>query len=108
MYNIHEFYFTGANCHLLIDNKNFFKGMMFYTPAMKSAMAAYPDFLCMDGTYKLLNLRTPVYIILIENGNEESIIVAVGILVCEDQETISRGFLKNLKPKTFSGLKQKQ
>jgi hypothetical protein len=35
---------------------------------MRQMFRAYPDFLCIDATYKLIELRFPVYIMLIEDG----------------------------------------
>ena len=33
---------------------------------------AYPKFVCIDATYKLLELHFPVYMLLIEDGNGQS------------------------------------
>lgn len=38
---------------------------------MKNIFASYPEVVCVDATYKLLELRFPVYIMLIEDGNGE-------------------------------------
>lgn len=52
--------------------------------------------MCIDVTFLLLDIRAPVYIILIEDGNGESVIVAVGILTTEDTVTLS-WFLRMFK-----------
>ncbi len=44
---------------------------------MKEAFSAYPEFFCLDATYKLLDLRLPVYLMLFEDSNGQSEIVAV-------------------------------
>jgi len=55
---------------------------------MRNAYSAYPEVLCVDGTYKLLDLRLPVYIFLCEDSMGLSEVVAVCILVQEDQSCI--------------------
>ena len=51
-------------------------------------MNAYPEMICIDATYRLLSIRAPVYIILVEDGCGESEIVAVGILIKEDKANL--------------------
>ncbi len=48
---------------------------------MIEAFRAYPELVCVDATYKLLELRLPVYIMLCEDSNGLSEIVAVCLLV---------------------------
>lgn len=57
-------------------------------------MSVYPEFICIDTTFKLLDIRTPVLIIINEDGNGLSEIVAVGILVEENTETMQWFFSK--------------
>lgn len=47
-----------------MDDSNTFQGIYFQDNAMKQSFSAYPEFLCMDATYKLLELRLPLYIFL--------------------------------------------
>lgn len=89
-------FFVGSDCHLLVDTNNIFKGLLFCTPTMRVTMEAYPELICIDATFKLLNIRTPVYLILIEDGNGESQVVAVSILVSEDYDSLL-WFLKKFK-----------
>ena len=51
---------------------------------------AYPELVCIDATYKLLELRFPVYILLIEDGNGQSEIVAVFLLLEETEASLSK------------------
>ena len=44
---------------------------------MKSAFEAFPEVLLVDATYKLLDLRMPVYLLLIIDGNGQSEIVGI-------------------------------
>ena len=49
---------------------------------MKTTFSAYPELLCLDATYKLLELGLPVYLML--NGQSE--VIAVCLLVQEDAD----------------------
>ena len=44
---------------------------------MKQNFAAYPELVCVDATYKLLELHFPVYVMLIKDGNGQSEIAAL-------------------------------
>ena len=55
---------------------------------MKESFAAYPEVLFVDATYKLLHLRAPVFILMVEDGNGASVIVGVGILTSESIENV--------------------
>ena len=68
---------------------------------MKDIFAAYPEFVCIDATYKLLELRFPVYILLVEDGNGLSEIAAVFLMPEETGESMSHmmEFFKKENPK---------
>lgn len=51
-------------------------------------MDAYPEFIGIDATYKLLDLRTPVYVIHNEDSNGATVVVCVAILVTEDEASL--------------------
>ena len=51
--------------------------------------ARYPELILIDATYKLNNLRMPMYILMVVDGNGESEIVALWLVVYEDKDTIS-------------------
>lgn len=55
---------------------------------MRSTMEAYPEYLGIDGTYKLLEMRTPVFIIHVEDANGCTEVVCVAVLVQEDSESL--------------------
>ena len=59
-------------------------GLLFQDKQMCKAFDAYFELLCVDATYKLLDLRPPVYLMLCEDSNGQSEIVAVCILVIEN------------------------
>ncbi len=68
---------TGASVEVYSDESKHFKGLFFQDKQMKEAFSAYPEFLCLDATYKLLDLGLPVYLMLCEDSNGQSEIVAV-------------------------------
>ena len=55
---------------------------------MLTTFQAYPELLCVDATYKLLQLGFPTYIFLCEDSNGLSEAVAVCLLTMEDTDCI--------------------
>ena len=53
------------------------QGIYFQDQEMKNVFTAYPELVCIDATYKPLDLRFQVNIILVEDGNGQSEIAAV-------------------------------
>ncbi len=64
------------------------KGLFFQDQKMKAAFSAYPELLCMDATYKLLQLGFPLYLMLCEDSNGQSEVVAACLLVTEDADSV--------------------
>ena len=63
---------------------------MFYQDKhLKNKFISFPELLLVDATYKLNNLRMPVFVQLIVGGNGESEIVSIYVAVNEEAETIS-------------------
>ncbi len=54
---------------LAADEQNVLRGLLFQDPSMHQSYNAYPEFLCINATYKLLEIRLPVYILLCEDGS---------------------------------------
>ena len=75
--------------NVLINNEKDLQGLFFQDEAMKQAFAAYPELLCIDATYKLLELRLPLYIMLAEDGNGQSEIVCAFLLLEETEDSLS-------------------
>nr|XP_047141366.1 zinc finger SWIM domain-containing protein 1-like [Hydra vulgaris] len=90
-----------ANVDVLMDAENNLQGLFFQDVSMHSVYNAYPEFLCMDATYKLLEIRLPVYILLCEDGAGESEIAAVGLLAREDAASLS-WFIERFKSYNIS------
>jgi len=63
-------------------------GIYFQDEEMKKMFDSYPEFVCIDATYKLLELCFPVYIMLVEDGNRQSEVVAVFLLMEETEQSI--------------------
>ena len=55
---------------------------------MRDIYRKYPEILFVDATYKLNELRMPLYVLLAEDGNGESHIVAVWLITSEDAANI--------------------
>ncbi|PAA92061.1 hypothetical protein BOX15_Mlig017792g2, partial [Macrostomum lignano] len=64
------------------------EAISFQNGSMKSMFNQFPEVLFIDATYKLNNLRMPVFLVVIEDGNGESEIVAVWIVKCETKSTL--------------------
>ncbi len=79
---------TGASVVVYLDESKHFKGLFFQDKQMKEAFSAYHEFLCLDATYKLLDLGLPVYLMLCEDSNGQSEIVAVCLIVSEDSLSV--------------------
>ncbi|CAH1738143.1 unnamed protein product [Aphis gossypii] len=63
---------------------------------MTESFEAYPEVVFADATYKLLDLRLPVYVLMTEDGNGQSEIAAIGLLVNEEEITL-RWFFETFK-----------
>ena len=81
-------YPEGAVVEVLADDDGMFKGLFFQDKHMMQAFSAYPELLCLDATYKLLQLRLPVFLMLVEDSNGESEIVMACVLASEDSDSI--------------------
>uniref|UniRef100_A0A1X7VIP8 ZSWIM1/3 RNaseH-like domain-containing protein n=1 Tax=Amphimedon queenslandica TaxID=400682 RepID=A0A1X7VIP8_AMPQE len=78
----------GACVEVCSDDEQNFRGLLFKDKQMSEAFEAYSELLFMDATYKLLDLNLPVFIMLCEDSNGQSEVVAVCILVSEDANGI--------------------
>ena len=67
-----------------------FKGIYYQDENMKTIYSYIPEIMRVDVTYKLNEMRMSVFLQMVIDGNGESEIVAVFIVVLEDAETISK------------------
>ena len=67
---------------------NTMTGLFFQNARMRQVFAEYPEFLCVDATYKVNDLRMPLYLLIVENGNGQSEIVGIWVVANETEDTI--------------------
>ena len=84
------FLLAGACVDVIVDNDNVLQGIFFQDHEMRQCFSSYPDLVCVDATYKLIELRFPLYIMLVEDGNGQSEIVAAFMVLQETDSTISK------------------
>ncbi len=63
---------------------------LFQDPIMKSTFASYPEVLMVDATYKLNELRIPLYLMIVVDSNGQSEIVGAFLTAIETQEAITK------------------
>jgi zinc finger SWIM domain-containing protein 3 len=66
------------------DEKNVLQGIYYQKKIMQEMFSNFPELLLIDATYKLNDLRMPLYIMMVVDGNGESEIVALWIVASED------------------------
>ena len=83
---------SGSTVEAYIDDHNTFSGLFFQDGIMKMVYAAYPEVLLVDATYKLNELRMPVYLLLVIDSNGQSEIVGVFVTHLETADAIQKWF----------------
>jgi len=73
---------------VIIDENKNFKGLFYQDAYMQNIFKHFPELILVDATYKLLDLRMPVYVIMCVDGNGLSEIVAVFIVAEETAQVI--------------------
>ena len=73
-----------------MNEEEVFYGLLFQDIQMKQIFSAYPELFCIDATYKLLELRFPLYIILVEDGNGCSEVAAAFLLIEETEASLQK------------------
>lgn len=81
---------VGACVDVLVNEEKVFHGLFFQDIQMKQVFSAYPELICIDATYKLLELRFPLYIIMVEDGNGCSEVAAAFLLLEETEESLQK------------------
>ena len=56
---------------------------------MKESFTAFLEFICINATYKLLELDFPVYVMVCIDSNGQTEVVAASILVTENAQSIT-------------------
>ncbi|KAH9372828.1 hypothetical protein HPB48_021549 [Haemaphysalis longicornis] len=89
-----------ATVRLLSDENNELRALFLQDEAMKKSFGDYPEIIFIDATYKLLETRMSCFLVIVEDGNGESEIVAAGLFATEDGDTLRWFFdvFKELNP----------
>ena len=88
IFNLLSELFLDAQVDVLVGDENVLQGLVFQDPAMKSYLNSFPEVLFIDATYKLLEIRVPIYLTLCEDSMGNSEVVLVGMLTVEDEESL--------------------
>ena len=74
---------------IIADEDCALKAIYYQDEVMKKKFDQFPELVLVDATYKLNDMRMPVFLQLVIDGNGESKIVAVFVVVSEDGETLT-------------------
>src|SRR6218665_1801851 len=88
MQDIWVVYFIDPDLEIMTDSDGAVTSIFFQEGHMKKFLSLYPELLMLDATYKLTNVRMPLYVMLCVGPNGESEIVAVFLTVREDAPTL--------------------
>ena len=77
----------GAVVEVTVNGENVLSGIYFQDKIMRETYQRYPEILFVDATHKLNELRMPLYVLLVEDGNGESHIAAIWLVTSEDAAT---------------------
>ena len=75
---------------LLEEDTSQLLGIYYQEQHMKKIFSDFPELLMIDSTYKLNDLRMPLYVLLVVDGNGESEIIATFLTANETENTIRR------------------
>ena len=78
----------GCLTEVVADEENNFKGLFYQDVHMQNMYAHFPEILLVDASYKLIDLRMPVYLLMCIDGDGLSEIVAIFIVAEETKEVI--------------------
>ena len=70
------------------------QSVYFQTRSWQNTYSRFPELLLIDATYKLNNLKMPLYVLMVVDGNGESEIIALWLVSAEDECTI--GYLMDV------------
>ena len=74
---------------VFIDEKKVFTGLFFQDAIMKYNFNCFPEVILFDATYKLNELRMPLYLMLVIDGNGQSEIVSLFLTSLETKAAIT-------------------
>ena len=71
------------------NDDNVLQGIYFQTETWKQMFSKFPELLMIDATYKLNNLRMPLFILMVVDSNGESEVVALWLVASENKPLIN-------------------
>ena len=86
----------GAVVEVRVDKDSNFKSILFQDQYMKDAYGNFPEILLVDATYKLLDLRMPLYVLMTVDGDGLSDIVGL-LIVAEESEAVITSAMESFK-----------
>ncbi len=81
---------VGSTVEVFIAENETFTGLFFQDAEMKTNFASFSELLMVDATYKLYELRMPLYLLLVVDGNGQSEIVGSFLTAIETKEAITK------------------
>ena len=78
----------GSITEVIVDKDNNFKGIFYQDKYMQNLFEKFPEMILVDATYKLLDLRMTVYLLMCIDGDGLSEIVAMFTLAEETKDVI--------------------
>ena len=72
---------TGSVVEVFVDTNDVLNGIYYQDEHMQDVYSKYPEILFIDAKHKLNDLRIPLYVLIVEEGNGESVIVAVSLFL---------------------------
>ena len=91
---------------VMVDNENNIKALLYQDLYMKNMFDKYPEMILVDATFKLLDLRLPVYLLLVIDGNGSGKIVGL-LLVEEESKEVINSAVNKFKEKNEAWSKTK-
>ncbi|XP_055955235.1 zinc finger SWIM domain-containing protein 1 isoform X2 [Patella vulgata] len=80
---------SNKTLEVLADEDGTLRAIYYQDEVMKKKYDLFPELIIADATYKLNDMRMPVFLQMVVDGNGESEIVSVFVLVTEDGDTMN-------------------
>ena len=87
--------FTGSIVEIIVTKENEVNGIFYQDEQMRLMYDRFPEIVFVDATYKLNDLRMPLYLFLVEDGNGESEVVALWMILTESIRQMAEIFKKH-------------
>ena len=73
---------------LVLEQSNELVAIAYHDVKMRRLQSRFPELLLLDATYKLIDLRMPLYALMVVDGNSESVVVGLWIVANEERAII--------------------